>query len=932
MFLEFHFPRILSLIILVELFSFSSFAQSGSIKGRILDSKTLEPLPFANVFLNNTTIGTVTDTNGDYLLKNIEQEGTYELVISFVGYESAKVRVTVGKTELNRGTLRLTPSEIELNTVEVKGSRDKEWEKQMKRFKKIFLGEDKAAEESTIANPWVIDFPEFEDANVFIAKASAPIEIENKALGYKIFFYLAHFAADSKGYIIQGNARFSEMPTNDEAQRLQWETNRSLSYLHSNHHLFKAIIEHRIQGAGFRLYTDRPGFEKTNFRAPYFYPELERSVMPYDTSNIVTPDKQKDVYRISLKGRVEVHYYKEKAAVRTYRDVAYPVSWIKADKNYVLVNKQGYELNPADVVISGEMSTDRVARMLPIDYKPNLIPKISEEISLSHFQENIYVHTDKPYYYPGEAMWFKGYINYGTLLWRDSLSRTVYVELINPKDKIIKAKTLKIDSGFFHNDFLLPDTLTAGAYHLRAYTNFSRNFGDSVLYVKPVPVLHITNKVNLKPEKEIATENNSITIVTDKPKYKVRDQITLTLKLRNEEDEPLGSILSVAVTDELQVVPINISKNIVQAFPLKNIQAKSSFYTLPFFIEYGIGFSGRFLNDEGRPTKANLTVLQLNPRNLTITQSDEQGLWSVNDLIFYDTAKFVIQSTNEKGKVYGKAILLPRDIPTMNFQHEKYQLNLVDAGKAQRHFLEFEIPKDSLLLQEAVVHDKKLIEEKDVRSYGKPDYVIKGKDINTTFGNLLFTLPGKFPGLIVRQTTDVGGDTRWVIYKQGATSMKYQREVLVTLNDVAISGSYPADIIANINPTTIESIAFTSRTNPLYGSQGAFGILSFYTKKGIADDGAKDPKNFYALKIQGYSTSNKFRSPDYENSGAKDTKIDYRSTLYWNPNVKTDPRTGTATFSFFASDLSGRYHVVVEGVTEKGEPVRKEYYIDVDRN
>ncbi len=923
-------PIILSLILLNGLFSFSSFAQSGSIKGKVIDSKTLEPLPFANVFLNNTTIGTVTDTNGDYLLKNIEQEGAYELVISFVGYESAKVKVNVAKTELNRGTLRLTPSEIELSTVEVQGSRDKEWEKQIKRFKKIFLGEDKAAEESTIANPWVIDFPRFDDPGVFIAKASAPIEIENKALGYKIFFYLSHFATDSKGYIIQGNARFNELPTNDEAQRLQWETNRSLSYLHSSHHLFKAIIEQRIHGAGFLLYTDRPGFEKTNVRAPYFYPELERSVMLYDTTHIVAPDKQKDVYRISLKGRVEVHYHKEKVAVRTYRDVGYPVSWIKADRNYVLVNKHGYELNPADVVISGAMSTDRVARMLPIDYKPNLIPTISEEISLSHFQENVYVHTDKPYFYPGEAMWFKGYINYGTPLWRDSLSRTVYVELINPKDRIIKSKILKIDSGFFHNDFLLPDTLTAGAYYLRAYTNFSRNFGDSALYVKPIPVLQITDKVNLKEEKTSVEEDSPVSITTDKAKYKPREKITVNLVLKDEEGQPMGSNLSVSVTDATQVVPVTTSSTILEDLPLKEIHAKSSFYTLPFFIDYGIGFSGKFLNNDGQPVKTNLTVLQLNPKNLLITQSNEQGLWSVNDLSFYDTVKFAIQSINEKGKPQGKAELLSRDIPAMNYKREKYQLHVMDAGKTQRPFLELDIPKDSRLLQEAIVNDKKLIAEKEVSSYGKPDYVIKGKDINATYGNLLFTLPGKFPGLIVRQTTDVSGDTRWVIYRQGSTSVKYQREVLVMLNDVAISGSYPADIIATMDPATIESITFTSRTNTLYGSQGAFGVLSFYTKKGIADDGAKDPKNFYELNVQGYSVSQKFRSPDYENYEAKDSNLDYRSTLYWNPDVRTDSKTGEASISFFASDLSGRYHVVVEGVTHLGRPLRTEYFIEVE--
>lgn len=925
-----HF-RVLGSIVFSALFSYSTFAQSGSIKGKVIDAKTLEPLPFANVFLNNTTIGSVTNTNGDYLLKNIEQEGVYELVISFVGYESVKVKVTIGKGELNRGTLRLTPSEIQLGTVEVKGSRDKDWEKKMKRFSKIFLGEDKAAEESSITNPWVVDFPDFDDPGVFIAKASTPIEIENKALGYKIFFYLAHFAADSKGYIIQGNARFNEMPTSDEVQRLRWETNRSLSYLHSSHHLFQAIIEHRIQGAGFRLYTDRPGFEKTNVRAPYFYPELERSVMVYDTTNIVTPDKQKDVYRINLKGRVEVHYHKEKAAVRTYRDVAYPVSWVKAERSYVLVNKHGYELNPADVVISGEMSTDRVARMLPIDYKPNLIPKISEEVSLSHFQENVYVHTDKPYYYPGEAMWFKGYINYGTPLWRDSLSRTLYVELINPKDKVINSKTLKIDSGFFNNDFLLPDTLTAGAYYLRAYTNFSRNFGDSLLYVKPVPVLRITDKVNSNAEPSANTEDSNISITTSKGTYKPREKITINLAVKDDDGNPISSNLSVSVTDATQVVPVTTAPTILEGFPLKEIQAKSDKYTLPYPIEYGVSFSGQFFNSENKLEESLLNVLQLNPKNLMIAQTDAKGNFVVNGLDFYDTAKFSIQPNVVKGKSKGKTQLLPREIPSMNFKRPAYKLNIIDSETAQRLISEYEVPVDAKLLQEIVVRSTKEIEDKDIRTYGKPDYVIKGKDINPTYGNLLFTLPGKFPGLIVRESRNEDfGETRIVVYSQRGLSLRLTQEVLVTLNDVAISGTRPADVISMLDPYTVESIAYTSRNNIRYGAQGAWGVLSIYTKAGPAD-ASKGVSNFEVTKVLGYSAPSRFRSPNYEDAAIDPTKADYRSTLYWNPVLKTDGRTGTVEFSFFASDLSGRYRVVVEGVTEKGMPVRKEHYIDLDR-
>ena len=45
--------------------------QTSKISGRVLDAKTLGPLPFANVFINNTTIGTTTDENGFFKLNNV---------------------------------------------------------------------------------------------------------------------------------------------------------------------------------------------------------------------------------------------------------------------------------------------------------------------------------------------------------------------------------------------------------------------------------------------------------------------------------------------------------------------------------------------------------------------------------------------------------------------------------------------------------------------------------------------------------------------------------------------------------------------------------------------------------------------------------------------------------------------------------------------
>ncbi len=923
--------------VLLFLTSLNAWAQV--ITGKVQDAKTLEPLPFANVFINNTTMGTTTDTRGEFILKNLSA-GSCELIISYVGYESFKSAVTLRPGESVTAEIKLTPSELELNKVEVTATRDLAWEKKIKKFKKIFLGKDKHAEMCTITNPWVIDFPESGILNKFIAKADEPIEIINTALGYRVMFYLTIFWSDKNGYLISGNVRFEEIPSRNETERIQWEVSRKTAYLHSRHHLFNSMIEQRIRGKGFRLYTERPGYENAKTRSAFFTSELNSTLMPYDTVGIVAQDTQPDFYRIRLKGRVEVHYLNERAAVRTYRDIAHQVSWLRLNTEYIVVNRDGYEQDPSDVIVSGDMSTDRVAGMLPLDYQPGDINIIKEEINesvLVQFQEKAYVHTDKPYYYPGEPLWFKGYMNYRTPGLRDSLSRTVYVELISPKKLIALTKTVEVDSGFFHGDFVLSDTLKAGPYYLRAYTNFSRNFGDGNLFTQPIPVLKVTDKVNPAEASYRPSMDSTLTVQPGKQKYKPRERIRLTLRVKDEDDQLLASHLSISVTDAQQVVSLKLSPDIREAFPFMDLKTDSTRKNFPYPVEYGIGFSGRFMNDNNKTEKAILNVLQLNEQNFTLAQSDESGVFSVSGLHFYDTALFSIQASRENGESYGKALLMKKDAPVADYLPD-YKLNVISTQSVQRLKSEYELPPNTIMLSEVMVTARRIEEKSAPRPYGKPDYIIKADQLNTGYGNLLYALQGKVPGLVIRQVLNTGNDelngegNKWVVYIQRAatSSITYPKEVLVMVNDALMGGS-AADVLASINPATVESVEIKSGISVLSGSLGGFGVLSIYTKTGLLDD-KKIIKNLPVVKVAGYSVPRKFRFPDYSDPDIDVTKIDYRSLLYWNPSVITHSNTGTTTVSFYASDLTGKFHIVVEGITEKGTPVRAELFIFVEKN
>lgn len=71
-----------------------SFAQKGTVSGTITDKDmNNEPLPFANVMIKGTSIGTTTSEKGTYSLQ--VEPGNYTLVISFLGYQTVEVPISI---------------------------------------------------------------------------------------------------------------------------------------------------------------------------------------------------------------------------------------------------------------------------------------------------------------------------------------------------------------------------------------------------------------------------------------------------------------------------------------------------------------------------------------------------------------------------------------------------------------------------------------------------------------------------------------------------------------------------------------------------------------------------------------------------------------------------------------------------------------------
>lgn len=67
---------------------FVVFSQTSTIKGRIFNSINNEPIPFANIILDSSTVGTASDIDGFYEIKNVKP-GEYTVTCSTIGFERA---------------------------------------------------------------------------------------------------------------------------------------------------------------------------------------------------------------------------------------------------------------------------------------------------------------------------------------------------------------------------------------------------------------------------------------------------------------------------------------------------------------------------------------------------------------------------------------------------------------------------------------------------------------------------------------------------------------------------------------------------------------------------------------------------------------------------------------------------------------------------
>lgn len=96
-----------------------SLDATAQVTGVVIDSKTRDPLDYASVYYEGTTVGTNTDRRGRFELR--ERNDWNTLTVSMLGYETQKVKLTPGRKK--NITIRLVSHAQQLEGVTIQGTR-----------------------------------------------------------------------------------------------------------------------------------------------------------------------------------------------------------------------------------------------------------------------------------------------------------------------------------------------------------------------------------------------------------------------------------------------------------------------------------------------------------------------------------------------------------------------------------------------------------------------------------------------------------------------------------------------------------------------------------------------------------------------------------------------------------------------------------------
>jgi hypothetical protein len=469
-------------------------------------------------------------------------------------------------------------------------------------------------------------------------------------------------------------------------------------------------------------------------------------------------------------------------------------------------------------------------------------------------------------------------------------------------------------------------------------------------------------------------EHVTLKITSDKSLYRPRERVTLTVNATDQHSRPVQGNFSLSIVDDRQMVlnpdAEHITANVLLSSELKGHIENAGYYfnpqnkdrkealdallmtqgwrrfiwqdvlsgtwpALDHPVEQGLMVSGKVLDILSKKPISNgkVTLLSNNPGLVFLeTPTGSDGRFAFRHLDYYDSASIFLQGANKRNK---KTVIIEADLQTKPVFDRQVQPLTLQLASDQHNYLERSRQRQSI--DASFNFDEKVIkldpvevvstplEDQTFKIYGSGSRTVKTADIPNleSFRHPLQLLQNRVPGVQVVQINLLD----WTISVRGPSGSLAGNSPMIYLDNVQLTD--PRYLNA-VQPNTIESIEiFRGPEAAIFGSNGANGVIMFYTKRGNYSD--FNQQGALSLMTIGFQTHREFYSPRYDVPQPQHIKPDYRATLYWNPYIKTDS-LGTATLDFFTNDNESSMTGIIEGLSFQGIPAYGRFTFQVMKN
>ena len=327
-----------------------------SIQGKVVDEKK-QPVPFASVFLVNTTLGVSSGEDGTFEIRNIPN-GRYDFTVSALGFKRFEQSIEFLSAD-HKIEVSLMQDPVLLSEVVVR-PKDQNG-KFMGQFKKLFLGTTDNSLRCDILNPEDLDFFYDKEAKILTVQAIRPIVVENRALGYKLHYTLDLFEYNEMTMVrkVQGAERFEDIELKSPKSSGKYRKKRQEAYRGSLRHFMVSLYHNKLKEEGFKVsLSDSSELKNWNLSSP-------------DTLNLNQFLKGTDIKKFYFKGILRVTYSGESEAW-SYMKSRYSrpqVSYLVFMNDWISIFENGYYHDQLSILMYGYLAWSEVmSENIPSDY------------------------------------------------------------------------------------------------------------------------------------------------------------------------------------------------------------------------------------------------------------------------------------------------------------------------------------------------------------------------------------------------------------------------------------------------------------------------------------------------------------------------------------------------------------------------------------